>query len=129
MIDSLDVGGIHHLALRVSDVARSRAFYAGALGFDILMEGDGYCIVNTNGTPLGLLGPSAMPGDRFDPFRIGVDHLALAVSELRHLEQIKRRLDEAGVKNNGIETDPLLGGTYISFYDPDGIAWEAYVMP
>jgi len=30
------------------------------------------------------------------------------------------------VLNNGIEDDAVLGGRYISFYDPDGIAWELY---
>ncbi|GAC1702118.1 MAG: hypothetical protein NVS9B6_17840 [Candidatus Limnocylindrales bacterium] len=27
------------------------------------------------------------------------------------------------------ETDPTLGGKYISFYDPDGIALELYALP
>lgn len=61
--------------------------------------------------------------------RVGVDHLALSVPDVEELERIKLRLDSAGVKNNGLEVDPALGGTYVSFYDPDGIAWEAYVMP
>lgn len=61
--------------------------------------------------------------------RVGVDHLALNVPDVDELERIKLRLDAAGVKNNGLEVDPALGGTYVSFYDPDGIAWEAYVMP
>jgi catechol 2,3-dioxygenase-like lactoylglutathione lyase family enzyme len=122
-------GGVHHIGLRVSDVARAKQFYAGALGFRVLMEGEGFCLVDAGGTPVGLLGPTRPAGDRFDPFRAGVDHVALAVRDMDALEQIKRHLDDAGVKNNGFEVDPALKGTYISFYDPDGIAWEAYVMP
>jgi hypothetical protein len=92
------------------------------------MEGEGFCIVDTSGTPLGLIGPTGSPDDRFNPFRTGVDHLALTVASVDDLSEIQRRLDEAAVSNNGIEVDPALGGTYLSFYDPDGIAWEAYVM-
>jgi len=51
--------------------------------------------------------------------------------ERRHalstLETMKRELDRAGVTNNGIEHDALTQANYISFYDPDGIAWELYV--
>jgi glyoxylase I family protein len=129
MTESIKVQGIHHLALRVTDLQRSRAFYSEGLGFSLLVEGDGFCIVNTNGTPLGLIGSSSQSGDRFDAFRVGVDHLALAVKSVADLERIKQRLNDWNVRNNGIEVDSVLGGTYVSFYDPDGIAWEAYVMP
>jgi catechol 2,3-dioxygenase-like lactoylglutathione lyase family enzyme len=63
--------------------------------------------------------------DRFDPFRIGLDHLALAVSAAE-LPGLKRRLDAAGVRNNGIEHDNQSGADSITFYDPDEIAWEFY---
>jgi len=125
----INVRGIHHLGLRVSDIGKSREFYTQILGLAVIMEGDGFCIVDTNGTPIGLLGPSKDASDRFDPFRVGVNHLAFAVPGLQELERIKQQLDAAGVKNNGLEFDPALGGTYVSFHDPDGIAWEAYVMP
>jgi len=32
----------------------------------------------------------------------------------------------AGVRNHGVEEDPETHSKYISFYDPDGIAWELY---
>jgi len=64
--------------------------------------------------------------DRFNPFRVGLDHLALAVENPGILEDLKRDLDAAGVRNNGVEEDPETHSEYISFYDPDGIAWELY---
>jgi catechol 2,3-dioxygenase-like lactoylglutathione lyase family enzyme len=67
--------------------------------------------------------------DHFDPFRVGLDHLALAVGDADELTSLKALLDRAGVRNNGIEEDAALGGKYISFCDPDGIAWELYAMP
>lgn len=39
---------------------------------------------------------------------------------------MKRERDTANVPNNGIEQDELTHASYISFYDPDGIAWELY---
>lgn len=126
---SIETRGVHHIGLRVGDIARSKTFYSGILGFKVLMEGDGYCLVDTGGTPIGLLGPAKNADDRFDPFRVGVDHVALTVADIAALTRIKQRLDEAGVANNGLEVDPVLNGTYVSFHDPDGIAWEAYVLP
>jgi len=53
------------------------------------MEGDGYCLIDTGGTPIGLLGPAKDAGDRFDPFRVGVDHVALSVTDIATLTRIK----------------------------------------
>jgi hypothetical protein len=47
--------------------------------------------------------------DRFDPFRVGLDHLALTVSAME-LPGLKQRLDAAGVRNNGIEHGNRSGG-------------------
>jgi catechol 2,3-dioxygenase-like lactoylglutathione lyase family enzyme len=64
--------------------------------------------------------------DHFNPFRVGLDHLALAVEDPSMLEDLKQDLDAAGVPNNGVEEDPETYDKYISFHDPDGIAWELY---
>ena len=50
----------------------------------------------------------------------------LAVENPSILEDLKRDLDTAGVRNNGVEEDRETHAKYISFYDPDGIAWELY---
>jgi catechol 2,3-dioxygenase-like lactoylglutathione lyase family enzyme len=80
------------------------------------------------GTLIALYGAdsSTPSNDHFDPFRVGLDHLALAVEDPGILEDLKRDLDAAGVRNNGVEVDPKSHVKYISFYDPDGIAWELY---
>ena len=41
---------------------------------------------------------------------------------------MQRDLDAAGVRNNGVEEDPATHRQYISFYDPDDIAWELYAV-
>ncbi len=125
---TLKTDGLHHLALRVTDRARAKQFYTEALGFPIVMESHEVLIVNANGVFIGIRAgaPETEHGDRFNPYRVGLDHLALAVPNAVALEDVKRQLDAAGVSNNGIEDDAVLGGRYISFCDPDGIAWELY---
>lgn len=123
--------GLGHLELRVTDLTRAKQFYTGMLGFEHVKDGDGFVVVNVSGMMLGLVGGSdeMQPGDRFVPHRVGLDHIALGVADAAALQGLQQQLDAAGVQNNGIEHNEALGGTYISFYDPDGIAWELYAMP
>jgi glyoxylase I family protein len=120
-----------HLGLRVSDLARAKRFYVDTLEFGLLRETPAAVFIDAHGLLIALLGPADQTdaGDRFDPFHIGLDHLALAIADAGELEGLREQLDAAGVPNHGIEQDPTTGATYISFYDPDGIAWELYAMP
>ena len=125
---NLNARGLSHLGLRVTDLARAKHFYVDTLGCQLVREAEGVVLINAYGVLIGLQGADeySIPGDRFDPFRVGLDHLALAVDDGSFLEELKRDLDAAGVRNNGIEEDPETHDKYISFYDPDGIAWELY---
>jgi len=127
----IQTNGLSHLALRVTDLARAKRFYAETLGFPVVLEQGDIVLVNAHGVLLGMRGgnPATAPGDRFDPYRVGIDHLALAVADPAALDGLARQLDAAGVRHNGVEDDPTTGGRYISFYDPDGIAWELYFLP
>ena len=122
--------GLHHLSLRTTDLARVKRFYTETMGFQLLRAKDGALLFNANGTVLGLLGAASetSPEDRFDPFRVGLDHLALGVANADSLYELKQQLDAAGVRNNGVQDDALTGARYIAFYDRDGIAWELYAL-
>jgi glyoxylase I family protein len=123
--------GLSHIALRVSDLAKAKAFYVGTLGFQVLTESDQLVLTHSRGLVMGLIGnsPQTPDGDTFNPFRVGLDHIALSVPNRAALEKLKTSLDAAGIRNNGIERDTIGKVDYISFYDPDGIAWEFYTMP
>lgn len=127
----LRASGLSHIAFRVSDLGQAKRFYVDTLGFQPVIEEPQVLLVFGYGILLGLLvdQQSTMPGDRFNPFRIGLDHIALIIKDRETLEVVKRDLDAAGVRNNGLEIDPLTHSTYLSFYDPDGIAWELYILP
>ena len=124
----LNANGLSHLGLRVTNLARARRFYVDTLGCQLVRETDGGMLVNVSGMLVALSETDSYSSsyDRFNPFRVGLDHLALAVEDPSTLEDMKRDLDAAGVRNNGVEEDPETHGKYISFYDPDGIAWELY---
>jgi glyoxylase I family protein len=124
----LKANGLSHLGLRVTNLARAKRFYVDTLGSQLVREIDGAVLVNVYGMLIALYGgdSSSSSDDHFDPFRVGLDHLALAVEDTSLLEDLKRDLDAAGVRNNGVEEDLETHDKYISFYDPDGIAWELY---
>jgi catechol 2,3-dioxygenase-like lactoylglutathione lyase family enzyme len=69
----LQTGGVHHLAIRVTDLARAKRFYTGTLGFQTVVEVPGAVVLNAHGTIFGLRGDASetTAEDRFDPFRVG----------------------------------------------------------
>ena len=124
----LNANGLSHLGLRVTNLARAKHFYVDTLGCQLVRETDEGILVNVSGMIVALYETDSNSSsyDRFNPFRVGLDHLALAIENPGILEDLKRDLDAAGVRNNGVEEDPVTHSKYISFYDPDGIAWELY---
>ncbi len=104
----LSANGWSHLGLRVTDLARAKRFYVDTLGCPLVRETEGVVFVTVSGMLIALLGADVhTPGnDHFDPFRVGLDHLALAVADPSQLADLQRELEAAGVRNNGVEEDP-----------------------
>ena len=121
--------GIHHVSLRVTDLARARVFYIDRLGFPLLMEAPGIFLFLAGGAAFGVRGPApeTEPTDRFSPFRVGLDHVALACEDEGELKRVADALAAAGVENTGVKRDETLGKNYVAFRDPDGIKWELYM--
>ena len=126
----LNANGWSHLGLRVTDLARAKRFYVDTIGCPLVRETESVVFVTMSGMLIALIGADAHTpsDDHFDPFRVGLDHLALAVEDPSQLADMQRELDAAGVRNNGVEVDPETYRQYISFYDPDDIAWELYAV-
>lgn len=121
--------GVHHVVLRSTDLERSKSFYAETLGFAVILEGANIFLFLAGGTPFGVRGPEAgMPqGDKFDPNRVGLDHVALACEDEAELERVATALSTAGIENTGVKLDETLGKRYVAFKDPDRISWELYM--
>lgn len=122
--------GVHHVCLRTSDFARAKEFYTNKLGFDAVIEKPNFLIFFAGGTAIALRGPEANTpaGDAFNPFRVGLDHIALGCEDRSELDRVAKALKEHGIENTGIKLDDTLGKDYIAFKDPDRIAWEFYMV-
>jgi glyoxylase I family protein len=126
---------VHHIALTVSDLETSRAWYRRLLGADPVVDEDVAALPGhhkgfhhtifalSSGTVLALHAHQA--GDResrFDELRPGLDHIGFGCGDREELERLRDRLDELEVRHGGIADDEL--GHGLSFRDPDDIALE-----
>jgi glyoxylase I family protein len=138
MTGQIGVSQVHHLRLTVTDVQRSREFYTGLLGFEVVAESPppdnpaaaetfkvlfGGVVMARGSLVLGLR-PLAPTDDRFDPDRVGLDHLSFGVASREDLEQAAALFDEHGVTHGQITPIASFGIEVLSFKDPDGMQLE-----
>ena len=138
MPEQIPTGEIHHLRLTVTDLERSREFYTQLLGFEVIAESPppddpsaaevfkilfGGVVMSRGSLIMGLR-PMAAPGERFDPNRVGLDHLSFGVASRDDLERAVRLLDERGVAHGQITTLASFGIDVLPFEDPDGVQLE-----
>ncbi len=123
--------GLNHLILTVGDPARSRAFYADLLGFEVqdLADESGGGFYFAAGGTWFFCSPSRqpVPGDRFSEFRIGLDHLSFTAPSREALEALAAKLKAAGVDTQGVEREAT-GNWYVAFRDPDNIQLEYWLL-
>lgn len=119
------VTGIHHVALTVSDLDASSAWYEGLFGLDKVIDepGDQRCakVYRLRGTTalLGLVEHASNDGSAFDAGRTGLDHAAFEVASRDDIDAWAERLAGAGVDHSGVISIPM--GAILNFKDPDGI--------
>jgi glyoxylase I family protein len=142
-VSHIPVGSVHHLRMSVTDVQRSTAFYTEVLGFEVAMDAppppddenfdtlvdslQGGVILMHQGMFFGLRpvdDERANASDRFDPLRVGLDHISFGVPTRADLDAATRLLDERGVEHGPIRDLAPLGLSLLAFFDPDGIALE-----
>lgn len=126
-----DLPAITHVALTVTDLARSVPWYRRLFDAEPVLDEDTgpfrHVVWQIGGTLLGLHQfPDPQPGT-FDERRVGLDHVAFGCSTRQELEAWEARLDELGVTHGGIVDAGY--GSGLSFRDPDGIALELFAPP
>jgi catechol 2,3-dioxygenase-like lactoylglutathione lyase family enzyme len=123
----METPGLNHIILTISNVANSRIFYGEILGFELSDIADGFYFVC--GDVLFFLFPSnhPLPNDRFNEFRIGLDHLSFTAPNEKALQALADKLIASGVETQGVEQYHT-GNKYVAFRDPDNIQLE-YWLP
>ena len=122
---------VTHVALTVSDLARSVPWYEQLFGAKAALDEDTgpfrHVVWSIGSTLVGLHQfPDGRP-ETFDERRAGLDHLAFACANRGELEQWETRLNEIGVAHGGIVD--ANDGSGLSFRDPDNIALEFFAPP
>lgn len=123
----METSGLNHIIMTIKDVNASRAFYGDLLGFEIEKIADGFFFVAGGVTIFFFPSSHPLPDDRFNEFRIGLDHLSFTAPSEVALHSFAERLQAAGVNTKGVETYHT-GNKYIAFRDPDNIQLE-YWLP
>jgi catechol 2,3-dioxygenase-like lactoylglutathione lyase family enzyme len=126
---TLQIRGVHHIVLTVSDPARSVEFYEKILGVKSDWGNDLVKTIPCGRFLLCLQRPpkQGLPNDRFDENRIGLDHVGFSVESRQQLQDLLQVLKEMKVSSAGVEFDPDGKSDYVCFRDPDNIQVEFYV--
>ncbi|HEY2191428.1 MAG TPA: VOC family protein [Actinomycetospora sp.] len=126
------IPAIHHIAMSVSDLAVSEPFYTLLFGTGPAMTlADGpfqrRVFALADGQLFGLTQHEGAPdGDRFDPARVGLDHVGFGCADPDAVAAWRDHLDAVGIEHSGIvEADY---GLALSVKDPDGNALEFFML-
>jgi catechol 2,3-dioxygenase len=124
----MKIDSLGHVVLKVSDLARSEAFYAGVLGLPVCARFDEQGMKMTffslgNHHDLAIMEASGARRSGDDV--VGLHHVAFRIgSTLAELIEAKAHLEAAGVTTTPIDHEVTQS---LYFDDPDGNNVEVYV--
>jgi glyoxylase I family protein len=129
---STTIPSITHVAVTVSDIARSEAWYTMVLGVAPVLDEDTgpfrHIVYLVGDTLFGLHDfPDLTDKEPFDERRPGLDHIAFGCASRSELVEWAARLDALGVAHGNIVDAGY--GSGLSFRDPDYIALELFAPP
>lgn len=120
---------LHHVAIIVSDYARSREFYVEKLGFPVLREnyredrGDWKLDLQFGDGELEIFAVPGAPERPSCPEARGLRHLAFRVDDIEAaVEELERR----GIPCEAVRWDPYTEKRMTFFRDPDGLPLELH---
>jgi catechol 2,3-dioxygenase-like lactoylglutathione lyase family enzyme len=131
----MEINGIAHIQLTVSDIAAARAFYGRLLpflGMTPVMDVDGfyYCVGARTGVAVSPADEEHR-GERFEQRRVGLHHVCFRARQREDIDEVHTLVKELGAHIvRAPEDGPWAPGYYsILFEDPDGIRLEVNFVP
>jgi len=123
---------IHHVAVTVTDLEASAAWYTKVLGVAPVIDEDTgpfrHIVFPLGATLLGLHGfPELLSKQPFNERRPGLDHISFGVATRAELVEWAAHLDTLGIAHGGVVDAGY--GSGLSFRDPDNIALELFAPP
>ncbi len=125
------LAGASHISLTVSNLERSKWFYAEVLRFSVIGEFEGEAaavvyLVASRPTQclVGLHMPNGGTRVEFSELNIGLDHFAFRVEARQDLEEWVERFDAQGVPYTPIVESEF--GWHLNFRDPDNVPLELF---
>lgn len=130
----MQLNGIAHVQLTVSDLACARAFWAPLFELfemKVLIDADNYFYGIGSRTGIALSPADEGKGEPFDQRRVGLHHLCLRARERDQVDQIHEVVVGLGATIvHPPREDGFAPGYYsLLFEDPDGIRIEVNHVP
>ncbi len=131
----MEINGIAHVMLTVSDFAACLPFYErllGFLGLKPVIKGEGFLYCVGGRTAVGITrAEDRYAGERFAQLRVGLHHLCFRARQREDVDRIHDFLCELGAKIVHPPEDGAWAPGYYSvlFEDPDGIRLEVNHVP
>jgi len=94
-MEPLPLRGLRHLALKVSDMKRARAFYEGLLGMRVVWEPDPDNVYLSSGCDNLALHRVAHRVEKPDSV---LDHLGFLVEKMDQVPEIQRQVENEGIR-------------------------------
>jgi catechol 2,3-dioxygenase-like lactoylglutathione lyase family enzyme len=128
----MQISGIAHIQLSVSDLAKSRAFWRPLFEFfemQIVFDDETVCYGVGGRTAIAL--SPARGAERFDQRRVGLHHLCFRLRSRQDVDALHAFLVERGAQVvHPPEDGPWAPGYYsVLCEDPDGIRVEGNFVP
>ena len=129
-----EIRGVHHVSLTVTDMEASAQWYGRLFDMQPVMEvGEAnsdhrfVVLAAPSGLMIGLHQFESTPtGDRFNEFRVGMDHVGFTCTSRSEVEAWQAKLDQLGIAHSGITDAPY--GHVLVFRDPDNIQLEMFAL-
>ena len=132
---TIDINGMAHVILTVSQFEAAKAFYGKILpsfGMKVVFDGNDFFYCVGGRTAIGVERcAEAHAGERFIQGRVGLHHLCLRARSREDVDRCAGMLKEIGAKIiRGPEEGSWAKGYYsVLFEDPDGIRLEVNFVP